>query len=178
MANMKKHLFLEVEWLSTIKLSATEQRELKVWLNLASEVLEDLIHKNKLIKSTPKKVIVSLLVCGDGRIKKLNRDFRQKDKITDVLSFPTYENLRSSKINDDELFLGDLAICYQQTKRQAKDFSIGFWDEFIHLFFHGLIHLMGYDHEISIKEEKMMESWEKKALTLMSKKNGARRPHS
>jgi probable rRNA maturation factor len=74
-----------------------------------------------------------------------------------------------------ELFLGDLAICHQKVISQADEFNISYFDEFIHLLFHGVIHLVGYDHEISLKEEKIMELWEEKALSLFSKakKKGA-----
>jgi probable rRNA maturation factor len=55
-------------------------------------------------------------------------------------------------------------------RQQAKQFNISYMDEFIHLFFHGLIHLMGYDHEISEEEERLMQLWEKLALDNFSKK--------
>lgn len=175
MANMKKHPFLIIETTTFVKLTSQEQKKLKKWLDLASPVLEELFKKDKVLSFIPKTVQVSLLICGDTKIKKLNRDHRQKDKVTDVLSFPTYEDLREGKERPEELFLGDLAICYAQTHRQAKEFDISFYDEFIHLFFHGTLHLMGYDHELSLKEEKIMETWEKKALDLFSKKKGTRR---
>src|SRR5690606_12682401 len=126
----------------------------------ASEVLETLWDKKIISVKKPKVLHVSLLICGEAKIKELNREYRGKDKVTDVLSFPAHEDLRKSRLETDELFLGDLAICHQQTKRQAREFKIGYFDEFIHLFFHGVIHLMGYDHEISLKEEKLMEKWE------------------
>jgi probable rRNA maturation factor len=88
--------------------------------------------------------------------------------VTDVLSFATYENLRKKTVQEDRLFLGDLAICHTQTKRQAAKFGISYFDEFIHLFFHGVIHLMGYDHEISMNEERMMQKWEDEALKRFS----------
>ena len=169
MRNMKKHPFLEVEYHSTVKLTASEERQIKKWLLLAGDVLEN-IFKDKIIPSKKLKTLeVSLLICGDSRIKDLNRQYRQKDKVTDVLSFPAHEDLRKSTYQFENLFLGDLAICHHQTKRQAKEFKISYMDEFIHLFFHGLIHLLGYDHEISAKEEKLMEEWEKKALSEFSK---------
>lgn len=174
---MKKHLFLMVDYHSTVKFSPADKRKLESWLNMAGVVLQNLFQEGILPKTKKvTSVSVSLLICGDGRIRELNREHRNKDKVTDVLSFPAHEDLRKTSYKEDSLFLGDLAICHPQTKRQAKEFQIGYWDEFIHLFFHGLIHLMGYDHEVSLKEEKLMEKWEEIALKKFSeiKKKGSR----
>lgn len=171
---MKKH-FLLVDFDSAVKLEPLEKKKIDLWLSWASPVVESLLLKKGIIPKLKgvKSLRVSLLLCGEAKIRKLNRDYRQKDYVTDVLSFPSSENLRKSlkdaEIFDGELFVGDLAICHQKTKKQAREFSISYMDEFIHLFFHGLIHLIGYDHEISLKEEKLMEEWEKVALDLFSK---------
>lgn len=172
---MKKHPFLNVDYQSKVKFTPSEQRQLDKWLYLAGDVLQDLFKKKIIPTKKVKQLHVSLLICGDARIRELNREHRNKDKVTDVLSFPANEDMRSSIYGHSELFLGDLAICHPQTKRQAKKFKIRYMDEFIHLFFHGVIHLMGYDHEISEKEEKVMEEWEQKALKKFSDiKKGSR----
>ena len=168
MTSMKKHPFLQVDYHSTVKFSPSEERQIKKCLQLAGEVVHDLF-KKKIIPASVKKLEVSLLICGDARIRELNREYRLKDKVTDVLSFPAHEDLRKRIFKGDVLFLGDLAICHPQTRRQAKQFNITYWDEFIHLFFHGLIHLLGYDHEISMEEEELMEGWEQEALKTFSK---------
>lgn len=166
---MKKHPFLVVDYLSTVKLTASEERQIRKWLDVAGQVVEKLL-KDKIIPTKKVNSLeVSLMICGDGRIRELNRQYRQKDKVTDVLSFPAHEDLRKTTYQFENLFLGDLAICHAQTKRQAREFKITYMDEFIHLFFHGLIHLMGYDHEVSLKEEKLMEKWESLALEEFSK---------
>lgn len=181
MASMKKHPSLEIDYQSTVRFSPQEKKKLELWLKYSSRVVEKLLSE----KIIPMKGInlstirVSLLICGDSRIKALNREYRGKDKVTDVLSFPSAEGLRAGSIKDfvvnKELFLGDLAICSEQAKRQAKRFSITYWDEFIHLYFHGILHLLGFDHELSEKEEKLMQKWEERALAIFSeiKKKGA-----
>lgn len=172
---MKKHPFLSVDYHSTVKLTPAEKRQLDKWLVLAGNVLEQLFRKKIIPAPKIKGIQVSLLICGDSRIRELNKQHRNKDKVTDVLSFPAYEDLRINKTSETQLFLGDLAICHQQTKRQAKNFKIGYMDEFIHLFFHGVIHLLGYDHEISEEEERLMQKWEDEALKKFSEqKKGAR----
>jgi probable rRNA maturation factor len=181
MAGMKKHL-LEVEIQSTIKFSPKESRQLDQWLDWASRVADKLISEKLIpLKGAQLSTIrISMLICGDTRIRKLNHEFRGKDRVTDVLSFPSAEGLRKGKLKnyleEGELFLGDLAICAPQARRQAERFEIGFWDEFIHLFFHGFLHLLGFDHEVSDKEEREMQKWEDRALELFSleKKKGSR----
>lgn len=168
---MNRHQLLEIDINSTVKLSASDQRQLKNWLKRASVVTEKLINEGLIKGKGPGKIRISLLLCGDVRIKKINREFRGKDKVTDVLSFPSADDLIKNwtqETFDGELFLGDLAICMPQAKRQAKEFNIGFWDEFIHLFFHGLLHLWGYDHERSSRDEKIMQKWEDRSIELLS----------
>lgn len=175
MTFMKQHPFLQVDYNSTVKMRPSEERQLQSWLLMAGDVLEYLFKKGIISTKKIKNIQVSLLICGDARIRELNREYRNKDKVTDVLSFPAHEDLRKISLKENSLFLGDLAICHPQTKRQAKKFKISYMDEFIHLFFHGAIHLLGYDHEVSEKEEKLMQKWEEEALKKFSEiKKGAR----
>lgn len=170
---MKKPI-LQTEFRSTSRLSARDMKNMKFCMTLVSEVFSDLL-KAKIIPSRPTQTYqVSLLLCGDERMRKLNHEYRQKDKATDVLSFPAHENLRKISPAEDEVFLGDLAISIPTARRQALEFEISTWDEFIHLYFHGLLHLIGYDHEISEKEEVLMQKWEDRALTLISDKKKGR----
>lgn len=166
---MKRHSFLQIDYHSSVKLSASEERQLKTWLEIAGVVVEELFKKKIIKTKNLKSAQVSLLICGDSKIKQLNTLHRSKNKVTDVLSFPSFDTLRKGEFKDSQIFLGDLAICFPQTKRQAKEFKIPVMDEFIHLFFHGIIHLLGFDHEVSLKEEKLMEKWESEALDLFSK---------
>ena len=111
-----------------------------------------------------KQVTMSMTLCGKSKIKTLNRQYRQIDKVTDVLSFPVYENLRSDKKvkskNLDQMELGDLVICREKAESQAREFGITYPQEVIHLAVHGFLHLLGYDHELSAKEEALMEKEE------------------
>ena len=177
MANMKKHSLIKVDFHPSVKLTRSEEANISKWLGMASLVIEELIIKKQIIHPSWLKQTtafkISVLLCGEVKIKKLNCDYRNKDKVTDVLSFPTFETLRKAKSKNDFtgtlILLGDLAICHQKIIKQAKDFDISYLDEFIHLFLHGTIHLMGYDHEISSKEEKLMEDLENQALSIFSK---------
>jgi probable rRNA maturation factor len=165
---MKKHPFLELDYHSSVKLSGAEKKQLDKWLGMTGGVLQYLVEKKIIPGKKISGLKISLLICGDARMRGLNLEHRNKNKVTDVLSFPAHENLRFNQPHQGELFLGDLAICHQQAKRQAKSFDISYFDEFIHLFFHGVIHLLGYDHELGDKDEKLMQKWEKLALEKFS----------
>ncbi len=171
---------LNVDFSSSVKVSPSQMKKIKHHLELAGKALEFYIQKEKLLAKKVNGLHCSLILCGESKIKKLNADHRDKNKVTDVLSFPTSENLRKSfsdaEMMGQDLMLGDLAVCHQKTISQAKEFKLTYEEEFIHLVIHGILHLMGYDHEISLKEEKLMEEWEKKILEKISeyKKKGAR----
>lgn len=114
---------------------------------------------------------LSLTLCGKMRIRSLNKDYRKKDKITDVLSFPVHENFSKVKFSE-YVELGDIFICQDVAIRQAKEFKITLREEILHLLTHGFLHLLGYDHEISQREEKKMFGLEKKLISKIGKKNG------
>lgn len=113
---------------------------------------------------------LNINICSNEMIKELNLNYRQKDKITDVLSFPLQENIRSDDYDkfSPEIELGDLYICHSVCLAQAEEFKLSFQDEFIHLSTHGFLHLIGYDHEISDEEEKLMEAFEEKIIHTIS----------
>ncbi|MDH5581301.1 MAG: rRNA maturation RNase YbeY [Bdellovibrionales bacterium] len=119
-----------------------------------------------------KKLSISLLICGKHKIKKLNKLHRKKDKITDVLSFPQYENLRKGPRKDEfnptgELHVGDIVICKEVALKQSKELEHSLEQEIVALFLHGFLHLLGYDHEKSTKEEKVMFGLEDKVIKKM-----------
>lgn len=111
-------------------------------------------------------VELSLTLCGKDKIKTLNKKYRSKDKSTDVLSFPVHNNY---KILPNPVELGDIFICLPQAKSQARNFNITLREEILHLFVHGFLHLLGFDHEISRLEEKKMFNLEKKLLIKLGK---------
>ncbi len=132
-------------------------------LPLVEKSFEEFLKKNPHFKGV-KEVTITLTLCGKAKIKKLNKDYRGKDYATDVLSFPVYENLRPDKKSREkalpQIELGDLVICRDVAKSQAKEFEISYVQEVIHLASHGFLHLLGFDHEISPKEEKIMQGYE------------------
>lgn len=85
-----------------------------------------------------KRAALSLLLCGDGRMRTLNRSWRRRDRPTDVLSFPA----------GDGDFLGDVVIDVPYAGRQARGRGHDLRREVQILLTHGLLHLLGYDHEV------------------------------
>jgi probable rRNA maturation factor len=94
------------------------------------------------------KVELSIVLVSDAQIKRLNKLYRNKDKPTDVLSFPIGE-----KVNG-WLILGDIVISVDTAKRQAQELGYSLEEELKRLLVHGLVHLLGYDHELGEEEEK------------------------
>ena len=92
---------------------------------------------------------VALRLCNDNAIRELNRDYRDKDKPTDVLAFAQREAAHA-----DHGLLGDIVISVQTARRQAKR---GLYAELLHLASHGLCHLLGYDHRDDEEERVMNE---------------------
>jgi probable rRNA maturation factor len=103
----------------------------------------------------------NVTLCGDHKMRALNNQFRYKDKTTDVLTLALYEDLRSGEeFIFQEVELGDIFISSPVMEKQAKEFKVSVENEFFHLMVHGFLHLLGFDHEISQAEEKLMESYE------------------
>lgn len=100
-----------------------------------------------------KKGTVSLLFTDDDNIRQLNKQYRGKDAVTDVLSFPSGE----------EEFLGDIALCLPRAFEQAKEFGHSEEREVAFLVAHSMLHLFGYDHE-SEDEEKVMRERQREIM--------------
>jgi len=95
----------------------------------------------------------------------LNRRYRAVDKTTDVLSFPQIEYFyRLSTISSQQFVLGDIIINVHEAKRQAAEYGLTFDEELKKLLIHGLVHLLGYNHEKSRHHENKMEKKEKELL--------------
>jgi probable rRNA maturation factor len=112
------------------------------------------------------RLLASLLFTDDDDVQALNRDWRGQDKPTNVLSFPMLtraELLDLADAGPPEL-LGDIALAYETCAREAADKGVGVEAHAAHLIVHGLLHLAGYDHDISTAEAEAMEALEIKAL--------------
>ena len=115
------------------------------------------------------RLSVSLLLTSDAEVHALNRQWRQRDKPTNVLSFPMLarEELLALVPDGPPELLGDVALAYETCAREAADKGIPLEDHAVHLIVHGLLHLAGHDHELGDDEAEAMEALETKALALM-----------
>ena len=107
----------------------------------------------KKYKFLNKKVTFSLLLSNNKNIKKLNKVFRNKNKATDILSFPLNNKIKISK----NTYLGDIIISYNYLDKPRSQNLELFKEKVIKIFIHGFLHLLGFDHKENINYSKMLK---------------------
>ncbi len=105
-----------------------------------------------------KEIEVSISFVDNDEIQKLNRDYRGMDRITDVLSFPQYENIKEI---ENPICLGDIVISLEKAFEQSREYGHSFKREVAFLTVHSMFHLMGYDHDTPENTSMMREKEEK-----------------
>ena len=131
----------------------------KNWKKHISNPAKYLKDKVKFINSSTlfnkKYINFSILLAGNKEIKMLNNKFRKKNKTTNILSFPFYKrNEIKKKIkNEDRIYLGDIILNFYKIKKKARKNE--FEKEFNKLWIHGLLHLLGYQHDTNKDFYKM-----------------------
>ena len=115
------------------------------------------------------RLVASLLFTSDAEVHVLNREWRERDKPTNVLSFPMLERdeLESLAAEGPPVMLGDIALALETCAREAADKGVPLEHHAAHLIVHGLLHLAGHDHVHSDAEAAAMEALEIKALAQM-----------
>ena len=108
---------------------------------------------------------LSVVFSNDEQIQVLNKDYRGKDKPTNVLSFP-----QDGGEVPGLLVLGDIILAYETIAREAEEQEKDFFDHLTHLIVHGVLHLLGYDHE-NDQEAEEMEALEVEILRILEVKN-------
>ena len=105
---------------------------------------------------------ISVTFVDMEEIHQLNRDYREVDSPTDVLSFPQFDDLNDLP-EEGEIALGDVVICKDKAEEQAQEFGHSFEREIIYLFVHSVLHLLGYDH-MDEDEKKIMRRQEEAVM--------------
>ena len=105
---------------------------------------------------------ISVTFTDSEEIREINRDFRDIDKVTDVLSFPQFESPEEIP-KAGPYALGDVVICTQQAKAQAEEYGHSCEREMVYLFVHSMFHLMGYDH-MEADEKRQMRTAEEDVM--------------
>ncbi len=113
---------------------------------------------------SPGETELSLLFTDDAAIRKLNAEWRDKDKPTNVLSFPAF---LSKKNGPTPALLGDIVLAIETVRREAEDEGKLFESHLSHLLVHGFLHLLGYDHETEA-EALEMETLERQILARLA----------
>jgi probable rRNA maturation factor len=103
---------------------------------------------------------LSVALVGDKEMRPLNSRYRKKNKTTDVLSFPADPSMPANAG-----LLGDVIISVEQARRQAKERNTSLKKEIVTLLIHGILHLLGYDHERSQRQAKIMAALEKELFS-------------
>jgi len=123
----------------------------------------------EMLNNKSKRMYLSIFLTNNEKIREINLRFRNINKITNVLSFPQNEE---RMIYDFEkyLILGDIVLSIEKISSESKEQKKNFWDHFLHMITHSILHLLGYDHENEI-DAKMMKKKEDEILTQLSKVN-------
>ncbi len=148
-------------YFNNIKCFCIRSRIRKIYLSALEE-------KSKSVEDLKDKSFeVSLRFASEEEIREINKEYRGVDRKTDVLSFPLvdFNNLEDveSELSQDNVMLGDIIICKQVAKDQAKEYGHSLTRELCFLALHGFLHLLGYDH-IEKQDEVVMQSVAKKIL--------------
>ena len=121
----------------------------------------------KKYKFSNKKVSFSLLLSNNKNIKKLNKNFRNKNKSTDILSFPFNKKIKFSKNS----YIGDIIISYNFIDKPKSQKLTVFRDKLIKIFIHGFLHLLNFDHKKDKDYKKMLREEQRIYQSVISKIN-------
>ena len=119
-------------------------------LDLYSKDLKKALKAICKILKIKQKYLLDLSIVDEKKIQQINKDFRQKDYVTDVISFAFNDN-KEFQTN----LLGEIFICYEKIIEQANKYEHSVRREYVFLFVHGVLHLLGYDHMTKEDEIKM-----------------------
>ena len=149
-------------WLETLP-------EYEKIIYICSELIADNIPEGKALTKFS-HIELSVVLCDDALIHKLNNDYRHKDKATNVLSFEGLDQSEveqylqsNAEVPERPFSLGEIYIAYETVMRETLSAGIPFRDHFIHLVIHGILHLLSYDH-IKDDEAEIMEARETELL--------------
>ena len=144
--------------------------------------ISELPNEEKLIKKVVSKVLeeekvlpevdVYITLTNNEEIHKINKEYRDVDRPTDVLSFPMYERDEIASLKNDtddeiEKILGDIIVSVEKVREQAEEYGHSFERELAYLVTHGMLHLLGYDHMIE-EEKAVMRKREEEILETLN----------
>lgn len=138
-------------------------------LDIAKELCKFFLSKNDVIEKSAlknfkfNKISFELVFVNNETIHEINRDYRQKDHPTDVITFALFADSEPKFVYDGEISLGEIIVSLDKIEEQAKEIGNEFKDELYYIISHGILHLFGFDH-ISEEEYNFMVGLQKESL--------------
>lgn len=120
--------------------------------NLLKKIAQDILKNEK-----REKFSLSVALIGPSEIKKLNKRYLKKDKPTDVLAFPQGPDSQRKSLPKELQVLGEVLICPEEVKTNSLELNRSFEQELSRTLIHGILHLLGYNHEESEKKAEKMD---------------------
>ncbi|MBR1601127.1 MAG: rRNA maturation RNase YbeY [Alphaproteobacteria bacterium] len=154
----------EIQWQSAIPDILEVAQKVKT-------ITFEYVQKNadiELLKYCKKPLVINICLSNDDHVHQLNRDFRNIDKPTNVLTFANMDFVEFNMYDEvfDEIDLGNIIISYETMQKEADIENITLYAHFCHLLTHGFLHILGFDH-IENEDAEYMESLEKAILQNM-----------
>ncbi len=165
-----------------VQIKSVEWSDIKNVKNFIKKICQNLICETELKKFLKKKqnrIELSIALVSPSQIKKINYNFRGKNKSTDILSFSFLDEKLIRKIGFENVvksqfaevaILGDLILSLEDLRKESLKSDKNFYEHLTHLLLHGILHLIGYDHE-NKNDAKIMEEIEIKILEKFKIKN-------
>lgn len=153
-----------------VEINFLDLDESKNLLEFAENVIQTCFKEEKLDNLN---FYVSVTLTNPKQIHKLNKEYRNVDRPTDVLSFPMFEKIELDEIIEKQKknilpeVLGDIVISVEKVEEQAKEYGHSFEREFSYMLVHGFYHIIGYDH-MEEEEKKIMREKEENILTKLN----------
>jgi len=138
-----------------VKINVINQTKKRQW-NYFRRYLKPVLTRTQEVLDLPMDIECSVILMDDVGIQELNRDYRSKDSVTDVISFAANEGEILETTNLSEL--GDIFINMEAMMRQAEEYQHSLKREFCFLFAHGLLHCLGFDHQDKSSEDVMLQT--------------------
>ena len=144
--------------MSILELNYLDVEENEEYKELINRILEECFLEEKL---NNKNLYVNVVLTDSKNIQIINKEHRGIDKVTDVLSFPMYEQQELEELNlKNEDVLGDMVISIEKVEEQAKEYGHSFERELAYMVVHSFYHLIGYDHMEEQEKQVMREKEE------------------
>lgn len=138
-------------------------------LDIAKKICEFFLSKNDVIEKSVlndfkfNKISFELVFVNNESIHKINKEYRQKDRPTDVITFALFADSEPKFVYDGEISLGEIVVSLDKIEEQAKEIGNVFKDELYYIISHGILHLFGFDH-MSEEEYNFMVGLQKESL--------------